>query len=118
MIEKEGDICLTRRVDMTKASEVKAAVGDCVKELGRIDILVNNVGGSAPGDAVEMSEEVWDSQIDHNLKTAPSPQRGARLQNPSVGQIFEYRKLFLWVKSRPKQSLAATCQALPKSRTF
>jgi NAD(P)-dependent dehydrogenase (short-subunit alcohol dehydrogenase family) len=70
IIEKEGGICLTRRVDMTKADEVEAAVEDCVKEFGRIDILVNNVGGSAPGDAVEMSEQVWDSQISHNLKTA------------------------------------------------
>ena len=35
-----------------------------------IDILVNNVGGSAPGDPVTMSEEVWDPQIDLNLKTA------------------------------------------------
>ncbi len=36
---------------------------------GRIDVLVNNVGGSAPGGPVEMSEEVLDAQIDHNLKS-------------------------------------------------
>lgn len=33
-------------------------------------MLVNNVGGSAPGDPVAMAEEVWDLQIDFNLKTA------------------------------------------------
>ena len=70
IIEKEGGVCVTRAVDMTKAKEVEAAVADCVKRFGRIDILVNNVGGSAPGNAVTMSEEVWDAQIDHNLKTA------------------------------------------------
>ena len=31
---------------------------------------MNNVGGSAPGDPVAMSEDVWDLQIDFNLKTA------------------------------------------------
>jgi NAD(P)-dependent dehydrogenase (short-subunit alcohol dehydrogenase family) len=31
---------------------------------------VNNVGGSVPGDPVAMSEEVWDGQLDLNLKTA------------------------------------------------
>lgn len=70
IIEKEGGVCATRAVDMTNAREVEAAVADCVKQFGRIDILVNNVGGSQPGNAVTMSEEVWDRQIDHNLKTA------------------------------------------------
>lgn len=41
----------------------------CLKAFQRIDILVNNVGGSAPGGPVEMSEELWDAQIDHNLKS-------------------------------------------------
>jgi NAD(P)-dependent dehydrogenase (short-subunit alcohol dehydrogenase family) len=70
IIEKEGGVCSTRGVDMTKAEEVEAAVADCLARFGRIDVLVNNVGGSAPGTAVSMSEEVWDAQIQHNLKTA------------------------------------------------
>jgi len=71
LIEAEGGACVTRTCDMTAAAEVAAAVEDCLARLGgRIDILVNNVGGSAPGDPVAMSEEVWDAQMDHNLKTA------------------------------------------------
>ena len=70
IIEKEGGICRTRSVDMTRAPEVEAAVADCVGAFGRIDILINNIGGSAPGSAATMSEEVWDAQITHNLKTA------------------------------------------------
>ncbi len=70
LIEAEHGTCVAHRCDMTVAREVKAAVAACVARFGRVDILVNNVGGSAPGDPVTMSEEVWDSQIDHNLKTA------------------------------------------------
>jgi len=32
-------------------------------------VLMNNVGGSAPGGPVEMSEEVFDAQVDFNLKS-------------------------------------------------
>jgi NAD(P)-dependent dehydrogenase (short-subunit alcohol dehydrogenase family) len=70
IIEKEGGACVVRRCDMTASAEVKAAVEACLERFGRIDILVNNVGGSAPGDPVAMTEDVWDDQLDHNLKTA------------------------------------------------
>jgi NAD(P)-dependent dehydrogenase (short-subunit alcohol dehydrogenase family) len=70
LIEAEGGTCVARGVDMTTSAEVEAAVADCLARFGRIDILVNNVGGSAPGDPVAMSEEVWDAQLDLNLKTA------------------------------------------------
>ncbi len=69
IIEKEGGTCVTQVCNMTVSDEVKAAVDACLQRFGRIDILVNNVGGSAPGDPVAMSEEVWDAQLDHNLKT-------------------------------------------------
>ena len=36
---------------------------------GGVDILVNNVGGSARGGAVALSEAGWDGQMDLNLKT-------------------------------------------------
>ena len=70
IIEKEGGECVAHACNMTVAAEVSAMVDACVAKFGRIDILVNNVGGSAPGDPVAMSEEVWDTQLDHNLKTA------------------------------------------------
>src|SRR5580692_10230724 len=70
IIEGEGNTCAVHRCDMLDAAAVQEMVQACVDRFKRIDILVNNVGGSAPGDPVSMTEEVWDRQIDFNLKTA------------------------------------------------
>ncbi len=70
LISGEGGACMAHACDMTDSDAVKAAVETCHTHYGRIDILINNVGGSAPGDPVSMSEDVWDLQLDHNLKTA------------------------------------------------
>jgi NAD(P)-dependent dehydrogenase (short-subunit alcohol dehydrogenase family) len=59
----------THVCDVTDGKAVAAMVAACLERFGRIDILVNSVGGSAPGGPVEMSEEVWDSQVDLNLKS-------------------------------------------------
>jgi NAD(P)-dependent dehydrogenase (short-subunit alcohol dehydrogenase family) len=55
--------------DVTNSASVAAMAAACIEAFGTIDILVNNVGGSAPGGPVEMSEDVWDTQIDINLKS-------------------------------------------------
>jgi NAD(P)-dependent dehydrogenase (short-subunit alcohol dehydrogenase family) len=55
--------------DVTQSVEIALMVAQCVKHYGTVDILINNVGGSAPGGPVEMSEDVWDMQIDSNLKS-------------------------------------------------
>lgn len=55
--------------DATDASAIAAMVAGCIRRFGRIDVLVNNIGGSAAGGPVELTEEAWDSQIDVNLKS-------------------------------------------------
>lgn len=55
--------------DVTSGASVATMAAACVAAFGRIDVLINNVGGSAPGGPVEMSEEVWDGQVDFNLKS-------------------------------------------------
>jgi NAD(P)-dependent dehydrogenase (short-subunit alcohol dehydrogenase family) len=70
IIEAEGGTCAAHRCDMMIAADVQEMVQACLNRFKRIDVLVNNVGGSAPGDPVSMTEEVWDRQIDFNLKTA------------------------------------------------
>jgi NAD(P)-dependent dehydrogenase (short-subunit alcohol dehydrogenase family) len=55
--------------DVTRGDSVAAMAAACLQAFGRIDVLVNNVGGSAPGGPLEMAEDVWDAQVDLNLKS-------------------------------------------------
>ncbi|MCX7508631.1 SDR family NAD(P)-dependent oxidoreductase [Delftia tsuruhatensis] len=55
--------------DVTDSSSVKAMVQACLQAWGVPDILINNVGGSAAGGPIQLSEQDWDSQIDINLKS-------------------------------------------------
>jgi len=70
-MEQEGHQGWTAwRADMTVSDDVRQAVEECLRRYGRIDILVNNVGGSMPGTPVSLTVEEWDAQMDRNLKTA------------------------------------------------
>src|SRR6476619_1218166 len=68
-VKAAGGEIVTHQCDVTGAASVEVMVKTCVECFGRIDVLVNNVGGSAAGGPVDMSEDVWDAQVDYNLKS-------------------------------------------------
>ncbi|VVD90042.1 SDR family NAD(P)-dependent oxidoreductase [Pandoraea cepalis] len=55
--------------DVTDSVAVKAMVAACVETYGKVDVLVNNVGGSASGGPVDLPEEKWEAQVAFNLKS-------------------------------------------------
>jgi NAD(P)-dependent dehydrogenase (short-subunit alcohol dehydrogenase family) len=67
-VGNQGEIA-TQVCDVLDDAQVAATVEACREKFGRVDILLNNVGGSAAGGAAEMSEENFDKQIDYNLKS-------------------------------------------------
>jgi NAD(P)-dependent dehydrogenase (short-subunit alcohol dehydrogenase family) len=69
LIGEIGGMFATHLCDVTDDAGVSTMVDACVHAYGRIDILVNNVGGSAPGGPAEMDEDVWNRQVDLNLKS-------------------------------------------------
>ncbi|QIH99831.1 SDR family oxidoreductase [Rhodococcoides fascians A21d2] len=64
----EGSI-IPLQCDVTDTAAVETVVSMCVEQAGRIDVLVNNVGGSRAGGPVEMTEEEWNKQLEFNLTT-------------------------------------------------
>lgn len=68
-VRQLGGAIHTHSCDVTDSAAVAGLVAACTDAFGRIDVLLNNVGGSAPGGPVELSEEAWDAQVDLNLKS-------------------------------------------------
>ncbi|WP_270168295.1 3-ketoacyl-ACP reductase [Paenibacillus sp. SYP-B4298] len=57
----------TAVVDVSRKSEVDAAVSRLAEELGAIDILLNNAGIGQFGTLLDMEPEVWEGIIQTNL---------------------------------------------------
>jgi NAD(P)-dependent dehydrogenase (short-subunit alcohol dehydrogenase family) len=57
----------TQICDVEDAAQIAALVEATLARYGRIDILVNNVGGPAAGGAADLSEAAWQRQLSLNL---------------------------------------------------
>jgi 3-oxoacyl-[acyl-carrier protein] reductase len=57
-------------IDMSSADSIKAAFALAAKEVGRIDVLVNNAAVTRDGLAVRMKRADWDTVIETNLTGA------------------------------------------------
>ena len=69
-IVKEGNICETYEVNMVDNNEVDVFFKKIIEKHSKIDILVNNVGRSEPGDPETMSYKTWHEQFNVNIDSA------------------------------------------------
>jgi gluconate 5-dehydrogenase len=71
-VEAAGGEALVLEGDMTKEADAERVVGEAVARFGRLDILVNAIGGGAGAAlhaAHEYPEDKWDWILDLNLRT-------------------------------------------------
>jgi 3-oxoacyl-[acyl-carrier protein] reductase len=68
-IERSGGNAIPVTADVTKFTEIETMRGEVERQLGPIDILVANAGGSftPPGVLEEITEDGWHATIDGNL---------------------------------------------------
>jgi 7-alpha-hydroxysteroid dehydrogenase len=65
-----GRRALTVPCDVNQSEQLEELVSQAVKEFGRIDVLVNNAGGTPPRPALDTSEKMFDTALHFNVTTA------------------------------------------------
>ncbi|MGH7780124.1 MAG: SDR family NAD(P)-dependent oxidoreductase [Candidatus Binataceae bacterium] len=70
IVQKTGRKCLIVPTDVTDSAAVNAMAQAALKEMGKIDILINNAGGGDEGagkQIEEITDEQWRRGLDTNL---------------------------------------------------
>lgn len=68
LVEKAGGKARALKSDVSDTKACGELVDQVVKELGRLDVLVNNAGVAVDGLVMRVKDEDWDKQLDTNLK--------------------------------------------------
>jgi 3-oxoacyl-[acyl-carrier protein] reductase len=76
-----GHEALAIRADVTDAADLERAVEQCASHWGRLDVLVNSVGGSRGAAFMETSDADWEAAVGVNLVPAI---RASRLAVPHL----------------------------------
>tara|TARA_Y200000002_G_scaffold9195_1_gene7587 strand:- start:4035 stop:4892 length:858 start_codon:yes stop_codon:yes gene_type:complete len=88
--------------DVLERSELETVCASIVKKTGRIDVLINAVGGNLPGAVIpdeksifDLSEKDFDNVVDLNLKgtVLPSIVFGEVLSKQGSGSIINYSSM-------------------------
>ncbi|MBO31799.1 MAG: hypothetical protein CMM74_02320 [Rhodospirillaceae bacterium] len=67
-IQDAGGNAKAYKADVSKIAEIEKFAADVINDFGQVDILVNNAGVFRTVPVMETTEEIWDEQLDLNLK--------------------------------------------------
>jgi len=89
-IEKLGRKAVAVAADVANYDSAQNMIEECVKQLGGVDIVVNNAGVSKPSMLLKMKEEDWDAIIDIHLKAAfnTTQAAGRHMKEQKYGKII------------------------------
>jgi 3-oxoacyl-[acyl-carrier protein] reductase len=104
--------------DVTTVEGAERAVGEAVRALGRLDIVVNNVGGSlGTGGFDTATDEQWRKVIDQNLwSTVRVSQRALPHMKDAGGSILHVSSIYglQYAPSAPTAAAKAALSGLTK----
>ena len=109
-IRDMGRRCVVHPVDVQKLDSIDALQKAAERELGPINILVNNAGGNVNQSALDVTEESWDLILNTNLKGLffCSQAFGRQMLKQGRGKIINISSTFGLVGFEKRASYASS----------
>jgi NAD(P)-dependent dehydrogenase (short-subunit alcohol dehydrogenase family) len=82
LVEARGQKALILPTDVTSREEVHSAIQTVLEKWGRIDILINNAGMNIRSQALQVTDQEWQTIMDTNLKSS-------FMVSQEVGQVMK-----------------------------
>ena len=96
-IRKLGRRALVVQCNAAKTENLEIFVAKAMSEFGRIDIVINNVGGSMPKDFLDTSEKDFAGAFHFNVTTAlAGGRRSARPRRVKLCRCHPFPHCILW----------------------
>ena len=112
-VQEMGRRALAYPLDVRETDQIEAMVAAAKQHFGRIDVLVNNVGGVAPKQFIDQSERAWRRIIDLNLVSmlaATAAAVPAMIEAGRGGAIINIASIEGF-RAAPGYSVYAACKA-------
>ncbi|MCZ6676331.1 MAG: glucose 1-dehydrogenase [Candidatus Poribacteria bacterium] len=95
-IQSLGAEVLARPTDVTQGEDAEAFVKETLDKYGRIDVLINNVGGSRWTPTPEISDQEWHEILDLNFVSAARMSRAVipTMQEQGSGVIIMISSIY------------------------
>lgn len=105
---------LYRVSDMTNRQDVQSLADFCLKELGRVDVLVNNAGSNLPQVIDEIRDEDWDRIVELNLTSCMAMTRALvpQMKARKWGRIIHISSIMGLASKSGRNVYSATKSAL------
>lgn len=100
--------------DMTDRDDVRRLAETAVRELGKIDILINNAGSNEPQEIDQITDQSWDRILELNLSSCMAMTRALvpAMKQRGWGRIIHISSIMALASKRGRDVYSATKAAL------